>query len=145
MNSENTLPGKIESLLATVFILALFYGDVHFGVVFPLSMAVLPVLLAVAIARRRAISGVFTLGLALLLGVLFALVLQKFAGTAPPARADWGLYGPLIYAIATAFTFSLVRVSDTTLWRSDRCSRGAISARLAPVPAAPPCGGTFRR
>jgi hypothetical protein len=139
MNSENTLPGKIESLLATVFILALFYGDVHFGVVFPLSMAVLPVLLAVAIARRRAISGVFTLGLALLLGVLFALVLQKFAGTAPPARADWGLYGPLIYAIATAFTFSLVRVSDTTLWRSlalgGVLAAVAVLATIALVPA----------
>lgn len=104
-----------EKLLAFLFIVCIFYGDVSIGMVVPSSMLVLPGLLGVALIRRRNVLSGFSLGLFLLAGLAIMPFLQASLG-AGPDRSDLGLYGPIVYAIATAYTFSLIVLDDKTLW-----------------------------
>lgn len=129
------------ALTATIFLGAIFYGDVNLvKIVVPVAVLLLPVIWLVGL-RQNGWPGVrpHLLPMGLLIALAIILLVQFSLGKGP-SKADLALYLPVIYALATLGAFSSWgSIGSIWVWRgvaSGAAVTGAVM--LAMMFFAPP-------
>lgn len=100
-----------ESVLLSVFLLAIFYGNVYSRVTLPLSIFILPVL---AVRLK-----IWTLRWQAFIPVLACLpVILQFFGDSPPAKADISVYFCFFYSAVVVLVLSRCEANEFLIQNS---------------------------
>lgn len=105
-----------RSILTSLFIVSVLYGDVWLGITVPVSMLFLPFLF---LASRKGLRfSSLPLGCAVLLGMALPVAFQYALGQPLRGKSDAVVYLPVVYAVATMFVLQLTMLPQNLVWRA---------------------------
>lgn len=117
MNCKPAVSGtNLRSLLTSLFIVSILYGDVWLGITVPVSMLLLPIVFLVY-AKESTFSSI-PRGCILLLGMVVPVAFQFALGRPLKGKPDAAVYLPIAYSAATMFVLQNAALTEKTLWRA---------------------------